>query len=74
MIRIQSVLEKAMQENRITRQEWEGLLDVATVPDEMVLRGENELLSRLVALLEGGEVMVEGITHNEVLKRLSAFV
>jgi hypothetical protein len=74
MIRIQKVLERALQDSRITRQDWESLMAVATVTDEAVLRGENELLCRLVGLLEGGEVGVEGLSHKEVLERLSVFI
>lgn len=72
--RIKKVLEKALQESRITQQEWENLLTTAVDVDEAVLHGENDFLNRLVALLEGGEVGVEGVTLQEVLERLSAFL
>lgn len=73
MLRLQSMLEKALRERWISRQEWEGLLAVAAVPDDAVFRGESEFLSRLVALIEGGEVQVDGMTQKEVLERLSVF-
>jgi hypothetical protein len=73
MLKIRNVLEKAQQENRITRQDWETVISLATVADEAVLNGENELLFHLVSLLEGGEVSVEGISHHEILKMLRVF-
>ena len=71
--RIRNVLEKALQENRITRQDWEAVISLATVADDAVINGENETLFRLVSLLEGGEVAVEGIPHREILRQLAVF-
>jgi hypothetical protein len=73
MLRIRNVLEKAQQHNRITRQDWEAVISLATVADEVILNGENEVLFHLVSLLEGGEVAVEGVPHNEILKKLAVF-
>ncbi|MEJ2698193.1 MAG: hypothetical protein P8Z70_00805 [Desulfuromonadales bacterium] len=73
MIRIRNVLEKALKENRITRQDWEAVMSLATVADDAVINGENETLFRLVSLLEGGEVSVEGVPHPEILRQLAVF-
>ncbi len=73
ILRIRNVLEKALQENRITRQDWEAVISLATVADDAVINGENETLFRLVSLLEGGEVSVEGIPHREILRQLAVF-
>jgi hypothetical protein len=72
-MRIGDVLEKALTDNRISRQEWESILDLAVMENETILNGENDSLVRLVALLEGGVVEVEGVTQAEVLQRLAVF-
>jgi len=70
---IKGVLEKAVAENRISRQEWELILEHATLADQMVREGENVLLFHLVSLLEGGAVTVDGVPQAEVLRRLAVF-
>lgn len=70
---IQGVLEKALQESRITRREWEVVLEYATLTGEVVREGENSHLCRLVSLLEGGEVTVEDVPQAEILRRLAVF-
>jgi len=71
---IDDVLERALLENRISRQEWESILDIATVEYEVILSAEKDSLLRLVTLLEGGVVQVEGVPQTEILRRLSVFV
>lgn len=71
--RLRALLEAAQRHRRISRQDWESVLDLATREDEVVLNGEKDCLERLVILLEGGEVGVEGMTHREVLSSLSVF-
>ena len=71
---IDDVLERALIENRISRQEWESILDIATVEYEVILSAEKDSLLRLVTLLEGGVVQVEGVPQTEILRRLSVFV
>ena len=71
---IDDVLERALIENRISRQEWESILDIATVEYEVILSAEKDSLMRLVTLLEGGVVQVEGVPQTEILRRLSVFV
>jgi hypothetical protein len=70
---IQGVLEKALQESRISRREWEEVLEHATLTGEVIREGENSHLLRLVSLLEGGEVTVEGVPQSEILRRLAVF-
>jgi len=70
---IQGVLEKALLENRISRHEWEVVIEHATLAGELCREGENLHLLQLVSLLEGGEVAVEGVPQTEVLRRLAAF-
>ena len=70
---IVDVLDKALSNNRISRQEWESILSLAVVQNEVVLNGENASLIRLVALLEGGAVEVEGVPQAEILRRLEVF-
>jgi len=70
---IQGVLEKALQESRITRREWEVVLECAAVAGELVREGENIHLCRLVSLLEGGAVTVEDVPQTEILRRLAVF-
>jgi hypothetical protein len=70
---IAAILNKALTESRITHHEWEQILAHATEEGEVVLNGENGTLSRLVILLEGGVVTVEGVPQREVLRRLSVF-
>ena len=74
MALIQGLLEKAMSENRISRQEWEQLLDYATSSEDIVSEGNGNHLFRLVSLLEGGTVTVEGVPQTEILRRLAVFV
>jgi len=71
---IKGVLEKAVAENRISRQEWELIIEHATQADQMVRDGENLLLFHLVSLLEGGAVTVDGVPQTEVLRRLAVFI
>lgn len=73
MPQIKGVLDKALELNQISRQEWESVIEYATLAGEAVRDGENHHLFRLVALLEGGVVMVEGVPHVEVLRRLAVF-
>ena len=73
-MRIDDVLERALLENRISRQEWESILDIATIEYEAILSVEKDSLMRLVTLLEGGVVQVEGVPQTEILRRLSVFV
>lgn len=67
------VMETALKERRISRQDWESILDLATREEVVVFNGEKELLERLVTLLEGGNIGVEGMTHREVLSGLAVF-
>jgi len=71
---ITGVLEKAEKESRISRQEWELLLEHATHADELVREGEDVVLSHLVSLIEGGAVTVEGVPQVEILRRLAVFL
>ena len=70
---IKGVLEKALQESRIARREWEVVLEYATLTGEVVREGENSHLCHLVSLLEGGEVTVEGVPQAEILRCLAVF-
>lgn len=72
-MRVSNVLENALQGNRISRQEWELVLDHATVENDAITAGENGSLNPLATLLAGGEVMVEGMSQAEILRRLAVF-
>jgi hypothetical protein len=71
---LQLLLERATVEERISRQDWEMLLDLAAVEGEVLINGESGNLLRLVSLLEGGAVAVEGVPQTEILRRLAVFV
>lgn len=73
-MRVNDVLERALQENRISRQEWESILDIAITEYEAILSGERESLIRLVTLLEGGMVQVDGVPQREILRQLAVFI
>jgi hypothetical protein len=68
------LLEQAAAEERISRQDWEMLLELAAVEGDILINGESGSLVRLVALLEGGVIAVEGVPHTEILRRLAVFV
>jgi hypothetical protein len=68
------LLERAAVEERISRQDWEMLLELAAVEGEILINGESGNLVRLVALLEGGVVAVDGVPQTEILRRLAVFV
>jgi uncharacterized alpha-E superfamily protein len=68
------LLERAAAEERISRQDWEMLLELATVTEEVLANGESNNLMHLVALVEGGVITVDGVPHTEILRRLSVFV
>jgi len=70
---IKGVLERALQESRITRRDWEVVLEYATLAGELVREGENSHLCHLVSLLEGGVVTVEDVPQTEILRRLAVF-
>jgi hypothetical protein len=73
MAPIQGLLEKAVNKSCISRQEWEQLLDYATLSGEIVCEGDGNHLSHLVSLLEGGVVSVDGVPQTEILRRLAVF-
>jgi len=73
MPQIKGVLEKALAENRISRQDWEMVLEHATQADDLVREGENIVFFRLVSMLEGGEIAVDGVAQTEILRRLAVF-
>ncbi|HKK02134.1 MAG TPA: hypothetical protein VJ955_08200 [Desulfuromonadales bacterium] len=73
MAPIQGILEKAVNKNCISRQEWEQLLDYATLSEEIVCDGDGNHLSHLISLLEGGVVAVDGVSQTEILRKLAVF-
>lgn len=70
---IRPVLERAMRNRMISEQEWEAVIDLATGQEAVVLSGEKNSLERLVRLLEGGIVGVEGVPQQEIISRLAVF-
>jgi hypothetical protein len=69
-----TLMERASTEQSISRQDWEALLELAAGVGDVLANGEGSSLVRLIALVEGGVVAVEGVPHSEVLRRLSVFV
>jgi hypothetical protein len=74
IMHLAALMERAAAEQSISRQEWEALLELAAVVGEVLASGEGSSLVRLIALVEGGVVAVEGVPQSEVLRRLSVFV
>lgn len=70
---IRPVLERAMRNRVISAQEWEAIIELATEQEDVVLNGEKNSLERLVRLLEGGIVGVEGVPQQEIISRLAVF-
>jgi hypothetical protein len=68
------LLERAAAEERISRQDWEMLIELATVGEDVIANGESGHLARLVALLEGGVIAVDGVPQTEILRRLAVFI
>jgi hypothetical protein len=68
------LLERAAVDQRISRQDWEMLLELATVEEDVLVNGESGSLLHLVSLLEGGVVAVDGVPQTEVLRRLAVFI
>jgi|GEM_PF-4405724 len=71
---METMLNRAMTHHRISRREWEVVLENAVETTGVVLEGQTQDLHRLVAMLEAGLVEVEGVPYREVLRCLAVFL
>ncbi|PLX81923.1 MAG: hypothetical protein C0617_15475 [Desulfuromonas sp.] len=73
MAQLLEVLNRALEDQRISQQDWKTVLELATEKREVVVNGENASLSQLVSLLEGGGILVDGVPQDEILRNLAVF-